>query len=61
MYSDLTLDNEIKYLNYPYLVEAGTKNIAGIIGISKAIEFCVKYQIPQSTHSQELRKYFIDQ
>jgi cysteine desulfurase/selenocysteine lyase len=60
MFSELEeKSNNIKLLNYPYLLESGTKNISGIIGFKAAIDFCNKYVISNSNMIKELKKYFI--
>lgn len=52
---------DIEYLNPPSKFEAGTMNLAGIIGLKAAIDFINKIGIDNiHQHEESLRAYFIE-
>ena len=53
---------DVAYLDAPSKFEAGTENIAGIIGLRAAVEFLESIGIENvANHEQNLRKYFMEQ
>lgn len=52
---------DVEYLNPPSKFEAGTMNLAGIIGLKAAIDFINKIGIENiHQHEESLRSYFIE-
>lgn len=52
---------DVEYLNPPSKFEAGTMNLAGIIGLKAAVDFISKVGIDNIHHHEEmLRAYFIE-
>ncbi len=52
---------EIKLKSLPYRLEAGTQNIAGIIGLSKAIDYLLNIGFENiNKYEKELRDYLIE-
>jgi len=48
-----------EFLDYPYNLEAGTPNIAGVIGLGAAIDFIHQLDLNETTnHTSNLRNYF---
>lgn len=55
-------DGYIELREIPTRLEAGTQNIAGIIGMGKAIEYLEKIGIDRITkHEHELKKYLVSE
>ena len=53
-------ENTLKLISIPYRFEAGTPNIAGIIGFSEAINFINEYGIEKIEKKEnELREYLV--
>ena len=54
-------ENEVILKSLPYKFEAGTQNIAGVIGLGEAIDYINKIGIDIiNFHEEKLRKYLID-
>ena len=54
-------ENAVKLKELPHRLEAGTPNIAGVIGLGGAIDFINEIGIDNITiHERNLKKYFID-
>lgn len=54
-------DGNIIYKEGPERFEAGTPNIEGVIGLSKAIEYLMDIGLDNiEMHEKELRQYFVD-
>ena len=53
--------NEMLFKDLPYRLEAGTPNIAGVIGLGEAVKYINKIGINNITKRElELRKYLVD-
>ncbi len=60
MNSEFDINNQVGYLNPPEKFEGGTPNIAGIIGLSKAIEYLMNIGMDNiEEYEKELKKYAI--
>lgn len=54
-------NGEVEYKSLPSRLEAGTPNIAGVIGLGSAIDYIEKIGIDKITkHERELKEYFIE-
>ena len=54
-------NGEIEYKSIPFRFEAGTPNIAGVIGLGSAIDYINSIGIDNiSNHERKLKKYFIE-
>ena len=54
-------ENEVILKSLPYKFEAGTQNIAGVIGFGEAIDYINRIGIDKiNSHEEKLRKYLID-
>lgn len=61
MNSSYDSDMNIEYKQMPTLLEAGTQNISGIIGLKSAIEYINKIGIEKIfNYEKDLRKYLLD-
>ncbi|MDD2203096.1 MAG: cysteine desulfurase [Bacilli bacterium] len=61
MNSSFTSLNEYELKSLPWRLEAGTPNIAGVIGLGAAIDYINSIGIDKITlHDQKLKKYAID-
>lgn len=61
MNTDFKLSGEYGYLETPYKFEAGTQNIAGALGLGKAIEYLNEIGMDNiANHEKELKKYAIE-
>ena len=61
MNNDFESDRTYRYKQIPYKLEAGTPNIAGVIGLSKAIEYISNIGIDNiEKYVKDLRKYAIE-
>jgi cysteine desulfurase/selenocysteine lyase len=57
-----TSAKEVCYKQLPHKLEAGTPNIAGVIGLGAAIDYINKIGIDNITkHDQELKRYAIEE
>ena len=61
MNSSFTSDGEVEYKMLPNRLEAGTPNIAGVIGMGSAIDYLMSIGIDKiSEHERNLKKYFLE-
>ncbi len=61
MNATFTSDGVCEYKSVPTRFEAGTPNIAGVIGLGKAIDYIEEIGIDNITeYEKELKKYFLD-
>lgn len=61
MNSTFTSLGEIEYKSLPSRLEAGTPNIAGVIGLGSAIDYLSTIGMENvSKHERELKEYFLD-
>lgn len=61
MNNDFESDKTYRYKEIPYRLEAGTPNIAGVIGLGAAIDYISKIGIENiETYVKSLRKYGIE-
>ena len=61
MNATFTTDGIIEYKSIPTRFEAGTPNIAGVIGLGRAIDYILNIGIDNiHNHELELKKYFLE-
>jgi len=61
MNSTFLSNGEVEYKSLPSRLEAGTPNIAGVIGMGKAIDYLMEIGMDNITnHERKLKKYFLD-
>lgn len=58
--AEIVKHHSFTYKDIPYKFEAGTPNIAGVIGFSKAVEFLLNNDLNEiKKHEEELKKYTV--
>ena len=52
---------EVSYDEFPYLLEAGTQNIAGVFGFASAIDYLNEIGLENiAKHEKKLKRYLVD-
>ena len=61
MNASFTYDGDVEYVDYPNLLDAGTPNIAGVLGFNKVLKYLMDIGM-ENIHNYEinLRKYAIN-